>query len=225
MAEIRFQLPVSEKDVRKLNVGDIVYVSGIVHTMRDMGHRRAVNMLQKGEKLPFNLTNSAIWHCGPIARKVKDKWEIMAAGPTSSSRFNELGPELVRKLKVRLTIGKGTMGTAMINALKDVGGAYIVATGGCAVLYAKKIVNVENVHWLDLGMPEAIWVLKVDQLGPLVVSIDSKGNSLTQMTLKKIRTRIEDIFKEEKIDSTRSYVWWPKQTAGTKEAMETVKSS
>lgn len=217
VTETKVRLPISESDARKLKVGDRVYVSGIVHTMRDMGHRRVVEMMQRGERLPFNLKDGAIWHCGPIVKKINDKWEIMSAGPTSSSRFTELGARLVKELHVRLTIGKGAMGLPMINALKDVGGVYLVATGGCAALYAKNVVNVENVHWLELGMPEATWVLKVYQLGPLIVGIDSEGNALAQMVLDKVRTRIEDIYKEENIDPTRTYVWWPKNIAGSKE--------
>jgi len=225
VTETEIDLPASESDVRKLQVGDIVCVSGIVHTMRDMGHRRVIEMIQRGEKPPFNLRNGAIWHCGPITRKVNDKWEIVSAGPTSSSRFTELGAKLVEELNVRLTIGKGTMGAAMIKALRDVGGAYLIATGGCAALYAKEVVNVENVHWLELGMPEAVWILKVEKLGPLVVGIDSGGNALAQIVLSKVLTRIEDIYREENVDSTRTYVWWPKKIAGSKELMESVKAS
>jgi len=137
--------------------------------------------------------------------------------PEHSTIARELGAELVRQLQVRLTIGKGTMGTAMINALKDVGGAYLVATGGCAVLYAKQVVKVEDVHWLGLGVPEATWVLSVKELGPLIVGIDSEGKSLVQIALDTARGRIEDMCKDEKIDSNRTYVWWPKKIAGTKE--------
>jgi len=213
--EKEIRLPVSEEEVRKLKVTDIVYVSGIVHTMRDMGHRRAVEMINRGEKLPFNLRDGAIWHCGPIARKVNDAWEVVAAGPTSSSRFTELGAELVRKQHVRLTIGKGTMGKSMVDALKEAGGVYLVATGGCAALYAKQVVKVENVFWLDLGMPEATWVLRVNKLGPLVVGIDSHGNALEQMVLEKVNINVNAIYAEEKIDPSRSYVWWPKKIPGS----------
>ncbi|MEM1566120.1 MAG: FumA C-terminus/TtdB family hydratase beta subunit [Candidatus Bathyarchaeia archaeon] len=213
--EKEIHLPVSEKEVRKLKVSDIVYVSGTVHTMRDMGHRRAVEMIKRGEELPFNLKEGAIWHCGPIARKVGDTWEIVSAGPTSSSRFTELGSELVRKLNVRLTIGKGVMGKSMIEALKETGGVYLVATGGCAALYAKQIVKVENVHWLDLGMPEATWVLKVNKLGPLVVGIDSSGNTLESIVLEKVYKNVNAVYAKEKIDPSRSYVWWPKKIPGS----------
>jgi len=213
--EKEIHLPVSEEEVRKLKVTEIVYVSGIIHTMRDMGHRRAVEMVNRGEKLPFNLKDGAIWHCGPIARKVDDTWEVVAAGPTSSSRFTELGAELVRKQHVRLTIGKGTMGKSMVDALKEAGGVYLVATGGCAALYAKQVVKVENVFWLDLGMPEATWVLRVNKLGPLVVGIDSHGNTLEQLVLEKVNKNVNTIYAEEKIDPSRSYVWWPKKIPGS----------
>jgi fumarate hydratase subunit beta len=179
-------------------------------------------MMKRGEKPPFDLKEGTIWHCGPIVRKAQDKWEIVAAGPTSSSRFTELGAKLVEQLHVRVTIGKGTMGQPMIDALKHAGGIYLVATGGCAALYSKKVINVQNVHWLDLGIPEATWVLKVNQFGPLVVGIDSAGNSLEQQVLKNARIRIEEIFKEQNINPQRTYVWWPKKIAGTKELIESV---
>lgn len=225
MNETKINLPTSEDVMRKLQVGDIVYLSGTVHTMRDMGHRRTIEMVKRGEKIPFNLKDGALWHCGPIAKKVNNEWRIVSAGPTSSSRFTELGAELVKDLSVRITIGKGTMLQAMVNALKDVGGTYLVATGGCAALYAKQVTKVETVHWLDLGMPEAVWVLRVDQLGPLVVSIDSKGSSLTNIVLKDVRSRIDSICKDENIDPSRTYVWWPKEIAGTKELMDTLKKT
>lgn len=212
--EKEIHLPASEEEIRKLKIQDIVYVSGIVHTMRDMGHRRAVEILDRGEKIPFNLTDGAIWHCGPIARKINDRWEIVAAGPTSSSRFTELGADLVKRQSVRVIIGKGTMGKSMIDALKEVGGVFLVATGGCAALYAKQIVKVENVYWLDLGMPEAVWVLKVNRLGPLVVSIDSHGNVLEHIVLERVHENITKIYGEEKIDPLRTYVWWPKKIPG-----------
>ena len=224
MTETILNLPVSEKDVRKLKVGDHVYVTGIVNTMRDMGHRRVVEMTKKGEKLPFQLKDGAIWHCGPIVKKMDKEWKIMSAGPTSSSRFTELGARIVRDHHVRLTIGKGNMGIPMINALKDVGGVYLLATGGCAALYARNIKKVEAVHWLDLGMPEATWVLSVNRLGPLIVGIDSEGNSLAQIVRDKLRTRIKDIYKEENLDPERTYVWWPKKIAGTKEVTESLDS-
>jgi len=213
--EIKVSVPIDEGGVRKLQMGDVVYLSGVVHTLRDMAYERAVGLLGRGEELPFDLENGAIWHCGPIMRRSNDKWETVAAGPTSSSRFTELEAELVRRLHTRLAIGKGTMGEATADAFKDVGGAYLVATGGCAALYAMRVKSVENVYWLDLGMPEAVWVFRVEGLGPLVVGIDSNGKSLSDNVTKTVNENLKKIFQKYRVDPNRNYVWWPKRVVGT----------
>ena len=131
--EHHLQLPVGEEQSRQLRVGDIVYLSGVVHTMRDMGHRRAVDMFRRGERLPFELTNGTLWHCGPITRTASDgKWQVLSAGPTTSSRFNELGPELMRAFGVRCTIGKGSMGAEARDAIRELGGFFLNATEAAA---------------------------------------------------------------------------------------------
>ncbi|HSR12767.1 MAG TPA: fumarate hydratase C-terminal domain-containing protein, partial [Thermodesulfobacteriota bacterium] len=79
---------------------------------------------------------------------------------------------------VRLVIGKGFMGPDTSAALKTYGGAYAVTTGGTAAYYAEQIPEILGVHWPDLGMPAAVWVLRVKRLGPLVVALDSQGNNI-----------------------------------------------
>ena len=217
LAEKHLKIPSLEEDVRKLTIGDVVYLTGRMHTMRDMGHRRALDILNRGEKLPFSINEGCIWHCGPIARKENNEWKFLSAGPTSSSRFTELGAELIRRLKVRFTVGKGTMGKSTVDAMKDVGAVYLIATGGCAAVYAKKILNIDTVYWLDLGMPEATWVVNAKEFGPLVVGIDSKGNSLANNLIKEIQKNAPKIFDDLGIDYKRRYVWWPKKTVGSEE--------
>jgi fumarate hydratase subunit beta len=213
-SEHRLQLPVSEREIRKVNCGDIVYVSGVVHTMRDMGHRRAVEMLRRGEKLPFDLRNGTILHCGPIAQQnANGKWRILSAGPTTSSRFNELGPELMRAFQVRCTIGKGSMGTSAVETIRDLGGFFLNATGGCGALYAGQVEEVIDVIWTDLGMPEAIWVLRVKDLGPLVVGIDSNGNCLIDDVRKTVRTKLASIYERSGIAPDRDLAYLPKRVA------------
>lgn len=97
--------------------------------------------------------------------------------------------------RVRLTIGKGTMSPPMVNSLERIGSICLIAAGGCVVLYVQQMANVENVHWLDLRMPEATWVLRVEKLVPLVVGIDSKANTLTRSVLEEAKARIEQIFR------------------------------
>jgi fumarate hydratase subunit beta len=210
--EHRLQLPVSEEQISQLKLGDIVYLSGLVHTMRDMGHRRAVEMLRRREQLPFDLNNGAIWHCGPITRKnAESKWQVLSAGPTTSSRFNELGPELMKAFRVRCTIGKGTMSTKACETIRDVGGFFLNATGGCGALYAGQVEEVVNVYWTDLGMPEAVWVVRLNNLGPLIVGIDNKGNSLVDGMTRAMQDRLVSIYEQSGISGSRDLAYLPKR--------------
>lgn len=208
----RISLPVSEEDIRKLRIGDVVYLTGTCYTMRDMAHRRAVEILQQEETLPFNLSKGALWHCGPIVRKENDKWVVVSAGSTTSSRFTLLGAELVRQLGVRVVIGKGTMGKEAVVAMKDVGSCYLGSIGGCAALYAEGIKDVKMVFWQDLGLPEAVWVLEVENLGPLVVSIDSHGNSLYEELKIKVKGKLAEVYEKSSLMGGRkNYTYLPKR--------------
>jgi len=212
--EHHLQLPVSEEQIRRLNLGDIVYLSGLVHTMRDMGYRRAVEMLHRGEKLPFDLNNGAIWHCGPITRMdTEGKWQVLSAGPTTSSRFNELGPELMRAFRIRCTIGKGSMSTKARETIRDVGGFFLNATGGCGALYAGQVEEVANVFWMDLCVPEAIWVVRVNSLGPLIVGIDSTGSSLVDGITQAMQAKLASIYEQSGISANRDLAYLPKRVA------------
>jgi fumarate hydratase subunit beta len=226
--EHRLKLPFSPAQARQLNCGDTVYLSGTVHTMRDMGHRRAVQMLARGQALPFDLRNGAIWHCGPIVRKITPanaqtasagnparwRWEVLSAGPTTSSRFNEMGPELIRSLGVRCTIGKGTMGAKAIQTMQEIGGCFLNATGGCGALYAGQVEEVIDVFWTDLGLPEAVWVLRVKELGPLVVGIDPHGRSLFDTIGAHMRSNLEAIYSRAGISPDYNLAYLPKRVAG-----------
>jgi fumarate hydratase subunit beta len=213
--EHRLHLPLSPEQARELNCGDTVYLSGVVHTMRDMGHRRAVEMLARGETLPFQLENGAIWHCGPIVRKnTQGRWEVLSAGPTTSSRFNELGPELMKSLRVRCTIGKGTMGARAIQAMRETDGCFLNATGGCGALYAGQVEEVVDVFWTDLGLPEAVWVLRVKELGPLIVGIDPHGNSLFGDISAQMRSKLEAVYRGAGIHPEHNLSYLPKRVPG-----------
>ncbi len=210
--EYHLQLPIAEAQIRQLDCGDIVYVSGLVHTMRDMGHRRAVEMLARGEKLPFDLREGILWHCAPIVRKsASGKWEAVSAGPTTSSRFTYLGSELIRQLQIRCTIGKGTMGPKAVEAMREVGSCFLNSTGGCAALYAGKIEEVVAVHWTDLGLPEATWVLRMKDFGPLNVGIDTQGNSLFERVGARMRQNLVGIYKKAQLDPNYSLAYLPKR--------------
>jgi fumarate hydratase subunit beta len=210
--EYHFQIPVAEEQIRKLNCGDVVYLSGIVHTMRDMGHRRAVDMLARGEKLPFDLQEGALWHCAPIVRKnAEGRWEAISAGPTTSSRFTYLGSDLIQRLKIRCTIGKGTMLAKAVQTMSEVGSCFLNATGGCAALYSGKIEEVVDVHWTDLGLPEATWVLRMKDFGPLIVGIDSHENSLFEKVGAKMRQNLTSIYEKSHLDANYNLSYLPRR--------------
>ena len=174
----RLKTPLSEADVRALKVGETVYLDGIVYTGRDEVHIHALEHLEKGQEIPVDFKGSALFHCGPIMRKVGEKWEVVAAGPTTSSRMNSLEPQFIEKFRPGAIIGKGGMSQPTVDAMKKYGCIYLAITGGAAVLAAKGIKEVKGVQWYELGMPEAIWIMEADNFGPLTVAIDSHGSSL-----------------------------------------------
>ncbi len=178
MAVWRLQTPISEDQVRKLNVNDVIYFSGTMITARDQAHKRALAWRKEGKALPVSFEGLAVFHCGPVMQRQGDDWVAVAAGPTTSTRMDAFEDEFIREFKPRLIIGKGGMGKRTTDAMAKYGGAYCAFTGGAAVLAAKAVKRVKGVEWLDLGMPEAMWILEVEAFGPLVVAIDSHGGNL-----------------------------------------------
>lgn len=178
MATYKLKTPISEAEIRKLKIGDTLYVSGTIVTARDQAHRRALEFAKQGKVLPVKLEGLAVYHCGPVMRMENGKWTAVAAGPTTSTRLEVYEPDFIRTFKPRVIIGKGGMGERTTNAMAKYGAVYGAFTGGAAVLAAKAIRNVTAVAWLSLGMPEALWILEVEDFGPLVVAIDSAGNNL-----------------------------------------------
>ncbi len=165
--------PIKKEDINQLKIGDEVKITGKVFTARDAAHER---ILERKE-IPFSLDNSIIYHCGPLVKKQNNEWEIISAGPTTSTRLSKYIPPLLRKHKIRVLIGKGGLEESVISSLEKNNCVYLSYTGGAAALASKSIKKVLDVHWLDLGIPEAVWELEIKQL-PCIVSIDAQGNSL-----------------------------------------------
>jgi fumarate hydratase subunit beta len=180
--------PITEEDAHKLRVGDIIYITGILVTARDAAHKRIIEYLEKKENLPFSLDGVPLFHCGPLVKQADGEWIVLAAGPTTSMRMEPFESEVIQNLKVRLIIGKGGMGVKTSTAMQQFGSVYAAFTGGAAVLAAKTIKKVRNVQWLDLGVPDAVWVLEVDRFGPLTVCIDTYGKNL----FNDVRTQAEE---------------------------------
>ncbi len=190
----KLKTPVSEDEVRKLNVNDVVYLSGTMVTARDQAHKRALEWHREGKALPVNIEGLAVFHCGPVMEKREGKWVAVAAGPTTSTRMDVYEDAFIRNFKPRLIIGKGGMGKRTTDALAKYGCVYCAFTGGAAVLAANAIKNVKGVEWLDLGMPEAMWIFEVEQFGPLVVAIDSHGRNLFMDMKEKVEANRQRIY-------------------------------
>lgn len=189
MAEVKLRTPLSEKAVEKLKLGDKVKLSGTVYNAKDEAHERILKFMSEGEKIPFSLKDGVIFHCGPLMKKEGEKWVTVSAGPATSSRMNKLEPEVIEKCGVRAVIGKGGMNQTVVESMKKNKAVYLAITGGAGALIAEKIKEVEGVHWLDLGMSEAVWVLKVEDLGPLTVAI-AKGESVYQRVGEKVESNL-----------------------------------
>jgi fumarate hydratase subunit beta len=175
---VQLRTPLGE-EILNLNAGDHVELSGIVYTARDEAHLR---MKEKG--IPFDPKGAVIYHCGPVIRDNR----VIAAGPTTSARMNELSGFLIEK-GVRGLIGKGGMGATVRNQLAGKG-VYLAFTGGCAAL-ASSHMTLKKVFYEDLGMAEAVWAIELNRL-PLVVGIDSHENDIFDAARKKA----EDAFRK-----------------------------
>ena len=186
--EYRLNLPVGEDDILKIKAGDTIYITGLVVTARDEAHKKAIELYDEGKELPIDFSKVAIFHCGPIVKKEGDEWKIVAAGPTTSSRMEIFEYDFIKRFNTRIIIGKGGMGEKTAKACKEFKAIYAAFTGGAAVLAANAIKKVKDVFWLEeLGMPEALWVLEVEDFGPLTVTIDAYGRNMNEEVKEKAK--------------------------------------
>ena len=169
--------PVSAEDLKDIKVGDIVYLDGSMTTCRDVAHRRLV---EYGRELPYDIKDKAIFHAGPIVRKIEgteNDYEMVSVGPTTSMRMEKFEYEFVRETGVRVIIGKGGMKENTERACKEFGAIHCVFPAGNAVVAATEVEEIVRAEWRDLGMPETLWNCRVKEFGPLIVSIDTEGNN------------------------------------------------
>ena len=177
--EYSFQLPINSSDISKLRVGDILYVTGKFFTARDEAHHKMLTL--PINKIPFDPSQMALFHCGPLMKKINSRWQVISAGPTTSSRMEIFENQFIEKYKISLIVGKGGMGDKTQQALMKYKAVYSAYTGGAGALAADRVQSVPAVYWLDeLGMPEAVWIFNVESFGPLIVAMDAQGNSIYQ---------------------------------------------
>ena len=166
----------TEEKARMLRAGDTVRLTGEIFTSRDAGHKRMVELLGRGEDLPFDPENATIYYVGPSPARPGQV--IGSAGPTTSGRMDAYAPTML-SVGARGMIGKGARSAEVIEAMKQHSGVYFGAIGGAGALLARCIKKCELVAYEDLGA-EALRELYVEDM-PLVVIIDSEGNNLYEL--------------------------------------------
>jgi len=169
----RLHVPLNPREIAHLRTDQYVLLSGTIYTARDQAHKRLVEMLKKGQKLPIDLKSATIFYCGPTPAHPGDV--IGSCGPTTASRMDGFTPLLMQH-GLRLMIGKGSRNDEVATSIKRHKGAYLAAFGGCGAYIYTKVKKKQVVAFADLG-PEALYRLEVEDF-PAIVAVDSTGNSI-----------------------------------------------
>jgi fumarate hydratase subunit beta len=175
MATINIKTPLDEKTIEKLKAGDQVFITGVIYTARDAAHKRLVETLDKGEKMPVDLTGQTVYYMGPSPAKPGQA--IGSAGPTTSGRMDSYAPRLMAS-GLKGMIGKGNRSQAVKDAIRKYKAVYFAAIGGAGALISKSIKKAEVIAYEDLGA-EAIRRLEVENF-PVTVINDIHGGDLYQ---------------------------------------------
>jgi L(+)-tartrate dehydratase beta subunit len=189
--EITF--PTDEATIRELHAGDTVTIQGHIIGIRDATQ---IRIFDKGQEPPFSLDGAALLHTAPNVRKRDDGgYEPMCIGTTTSARMSRFTEGLIRDHGSRAIIGKGGLLPAALEPLREHGGVYLAIVGGAAALETTQIEEIERVEWEDL-MPECLWLFRVRDFGPLIVGMDTHGESLYENVQVEARKRLEESIYE-----------------------------
>jgi len=198
-------IPISDDDIRDLKIGDSVLLSGVMVTGRDTVHKwfkdtfiaKTTPLTELDEaiypELKEIMRDGVIYHCGPVVSGLADKnYRFVAAGPTTSIREEVYQSDVMRHFNLKGVIGKGGMGLKTLAACQEIPAVYFHAIGGAASLIAETVKTVLGVYKLDFGVPEAIWVIRVEDF-PVVVTMDSHGNSLHETVQEESLTKLKTL--------------------------------
>lgn len=180
MAHHILNMPIDEAEARKLKLGDTVTLEKTLFGIRDA---TLIAMFDKDRRTRFDLKGHAVIHTAPNVKKAGTRpgnnsgYEPVCIGTTTSMRMERFTKLLMQREGVRVIIGKGGMGPATLEALKEFGGVYLAIVGGAAALETTWIEEIEDVDMDDLH-PESLWKFRIKGFGPLLVTMDSHGGSL-----------------------------------------------
>jgi L(+)-tartrate dehydratase beta subunit len=187
--EMRVRFPLDDLDaLRELRAGQKLRLDGHIVGIRDATQ---IRIFDDGVKPPLDLTGAALIHTAPGVRKLADgRYEKVCIGTTTSTRMNRFTQGLMRDYGVRAIIGKAGLLPDSIPVLAEFGGCYLAITGGAAALETTQIEEIEEVYWEDL-MPECLWKFRVRDFGPLIVAMDSHGESLYRDVKEEAQARLD----------------------------------
>jgi tartrate/fumarate subfamily iron-sulfur-dependent hydro-lyase beta chain len=175
MAELCLRVPLSDEDVVKLQLGDLVYFSGAAWTCRS---RLQKYVFDEGHELPFSAREkNLLIHVGPVVIKENGEWKLVSFMPTSSIRFEKWGAKSIERWGLKAIVGKTTMGKSTGQAMKKYHCIHATPLGVTPNLFLDRI-RIKDVYWFDeLGSIEAAWQLELEELGPFLVDIDCEGRN------------------------------------------------
>lgn len=180
----KIKVPISKEDAASLKAGDYVFLTGTIYTARDAAHKRMQEAMDRGDKVPIELSGNVIYYMGPSP--AREERPIGSAGPTTASRMDKYTPRLL-DLGLGAMIGKGKRSQAVIDAIVRNGSVYFAAIGGAGALLSKRIISTQVIAYEDLGT-EAIRRLEVKDF-PVVVVIDGDGNNLYETAVLEYRNK------------------------------------
>ncbi len=204
MGEKYLDIPLSERDVRKLEIGDRVYLNGPFFTGRSLFHIRAVdqNIIPP---IDFNQVN-VLMHAGPMVEKRGGVWKPISMTLTASIRFEKYGAAIIKKLGLRAMVGKTTMGIDTMRTMQAWGAVHLTTVGIMTNILPGQIKKVRDVYFLDeLGKTEATWVMELEKGGPFIVDIDARGNNLFHQIHRGVEKKFEEISRKFGIPAGYQY--------------------
>ena len=179
--------------MRQLRIGDSVTLDGIVFGVRDAN---LIRVFDQGVAPPVDWRGAALLHTAPNVRKIgPGKYEPLSVGTTTSMRMDRFTEALLRDHGVRAILGKGGLSQQSADLMKQYGACYLSVTGGAAAMETLQIEEIEKVYWEDL-MPECIWQIRFNGLGPLTVGIDAHGGNLQLEVQAQAQRKAQELLRK-----------------------------
>ena len=198
MSEYHLQSPLSPDVVRSLKVNDSVFLDGIIFGIRDA---TLIRIFDRNVEPPTNLEGATLLHTAPNVRRVGSRYEPICTGTTTSMRMDRFTGPLLERYGIRAILGKGGLSQTSVELMHKHGACYLAIVGGAASLQTTQIEEIEQVYWEDL-MPECLWQIRYNGLGPLIVAIDAHGNNLYADVNAEVERRRQELYRRIGLPTT-----------------------